>query len=78
MTREHGDGIPEEVKCTRVDFAAFFQTLPGVLLLPSAQHELLVGSVTLGAKMVSCSLQHRGRHVDLKDHQGAEQNLKDR
>ncbi|TNN71376.1 hypothetical protein EYF80_018454 [Liparis tanakae] len=40
-------------------------TLSGVLLLPAAEHELLVGFVTLEAIMVGGSLQHRRGDVDL-------------
>lgn len=53
IPEEHA--LPEEVECTLVDFPSFIQTLPGVLLLPTAEHELLVGLVTLGAIMVGSS-----------------------
>lgn len=39
--------LPEEVQRTAVDQLALLQTAPGVLLLPAAQHKLLIGLITL-------------------------------
>lgn len=51
-------GSPEEVEGALVDLAALPQALPRVLLLPAAQHELLVGAVALRAVVVGRGLQH--------------------
>lgn len=50
--------LPEEVERALVDLAALPQALPRVLLLPAAQHELLVGPVALRAVVVGRGLQH--------------------
>lgn len=65
QTENPGWEIPEKVERTLVDFSPFFQTLSGVLLLPAAEHELLVGFVTLGAIVVSSRLQHCRWNFDL-------------
>lgn len=57
--------VPEEIKCALVDFPPFVQTLPRVLLLPPAQHELLVGFVTLRAEVMCGRLQDCWRDVYL-------------
>lgn len=57
--------LPEEVERALVDLAALGQAAARVLLLPAAQHELLVGFVALRAVVVSRRLQHGRGHVDL-------------
>lgn len=57
--------IPEKVERAIVDFSPFFQTLSRVLLLPAAEHKLLVWFVTLGAVVVGSRLQHSRGNFDL-------------
>lgn len=57
--------IPEKVERTIVDFSPIFQTLSGVLLLPAAEHELLVWFVTLSAIVVGGRLQHSRGNFEL-------------
>lgn len=53
-----GPRSPEELEGALVDLPALLQAPPRVLLLPPAQHELLVGPVALRAIVVGRGLQH--------------------